>query len=194
MSDDDADDRVLQFPGRPGGVAPEVVSALEALLFASGEPVRTEQLADVLELDREQVRLGIAVLQDRFGTGRGIRLIRVAKGWQLRTAPQFGSQVQRLIGSKPKRLTRPQLEVLSIVAWQQPVTRIEVDGLRGVDSGPLIRKLIDRGLLRVSGRRDEPGRPLEYRTTSGFLELFGLPDLGSLPRPDEREPPVADEE
>lgn len=186
MSSDDDDDRVLQFPGRPGGVQPQVVAAIEALLFASGAPVRTSKLAEVLDLDSEEVRLAIAVLQDRYGTDRGIRLVRVDKGWQLRTAPRFAAQIFTLLGTRPKRLSRPQLEVLAVVAWQQPVTRGEIDSMRGVDSGPLVRKLIDKGFLRVSGRRDEPGRPLEYRTTGAFLELFELPDLAALPRPDER--------
>jgi len=189
-----SDERVLQFPGRPGGVTPEVVSALEALLFASGQPIRTERLAEVLELPREEVRLGLAVLQDRFGVGRGVRLTRVSGGWQLRTAPEFSSMVLALRGSRPKRLTRAQLEVLAVVAWRQPVTRGEVDALRGVECGPVLRRLLDRGLVRVAGRRDDPGRPLEYRTTAAFLELFALPDLKSLPRLDERTEAPAGEE
>lgn len=194
MSTEDDEDRVLLFPGRPGGVPPEVVSAVEALLFAAGSPVRTSKLAEVLDLEVDEVRLAIAVLQDRFGTDRGIRLVRVDKGWQLRSAPRYAAQIFELLGTRPKKLSRPQLEVLAVVAWQQPVTRGEVDAMRGVDSGPLLRKLLDRGLLRVSGRRDEPGRPLEYRTTGAFLELFELPDLSALPRPDERdEAPVGEE-
>ncbi len=191
---DETDDRVLQFPGRPGGVEPDLVSALEALLFAAGAPARTQELADVLEVEKDQVRLGLAVLQERFGEERGIRLVKVAKGWQMRTSARFSTQVGRLLGAKPKRLTRPQLEVLAVVAWQQPCTRGDVDSMRGVDSGPIVRKLLDRGLLRVAGRRDVPGRPLEYRTTGAFLELFELPSLSALPRPDERVAPGEDEE
>ncbi len=193
MSREGPDSRVLQFPGRPGGVAPELVAAIEALLFASAAPVSTHRLAAALELDVDQVRLGLSVLQDRFGRGRGIRLVRVAKGWQLRTSPEFAPQVRALLGARPRKLTRPQLEVLAIVAWEQPTTRREIDRIRGVDSGPVVRKLIERGLLRVSGRRDEPGRPLEYRTTGAFLEMFELPDLSALPRLDER-PAAVDEE
>lgn len=181
-----SDERVLQFPGRPGGVEPELVAALEALLFASGLPIRSERLAEVLGVELDQVRLGLAVLQDRFGMDRGVRLARVAGGWQLRTAPQFSGLVQSMLGARPKALSRPQLEVLAVVAWQQGCTRGEIDAMRGVDSGPVLKKLLDRGLIRAAGRREEPGRPLEYRTTAAFLELFELNDLGSLPRPDER--------
>ncbi|NCG19260.1 MAG: SMC-Scp complex subunit ScpB [Rhodobacterales bacterium] len=179
-------EHVLPFPGRPGGVAPEVVSAIEALLFASGEPINSARLAQIIDIPTEQVRIAIALLQDRYSEGRGVVLGRVADGWQLRTAPAFSPLVMALRGAKPKKLPRPQLEVLSSVAWQQPVTRGEVDRVRGVDSGPIIRKLLDRGYLRVSGRRDEPGRPLEYRTTKAFLTVFGLPSLTALPRLDER--------
>ena len=179
-------EHVLPFPGRPGGVSPEVVSAIEALLFASGEPINSARLAQIIDIPTEQIRIAIALLQDRYSEGRGVVLGRVADGWQLRTAPAFSPLVMALRGAKPKKLTRPQLEVLSSVAWQQPVTRGEVDRVRGVDSGPIIRKLLDRGYLRVAGRRDEPGRPLEYRTTKAFLTLFGLPSLTALPRLDER--------
>lgn len=188
------DERVLQFPGRPGGVQSEVVAAVEALLFAAGEPLRVEKLADVLELPRSEVRLALSVLQDQLDEGRGIQLIRVAGGWQLRTHPAHGAMVLKLLGARPRRLGRAQLEVLAVVAWQQPVTRSEIDAVRGVDSGPVVRKMLDRGFLKVAGRRkDEPGRPLEYRTTPAFLELFGIPDLSALPRPDERPDPPAEE-
>ena len=188
------DDRVLQFPGRPGGVSPEVVAALEALLFVSGSPIRVERLAEVIEIPRSEVRLALAVLQDHYGPERGIRLTRVASGWQLRTAPIHATMVLKMKGARPRRLGRAQLEVLSIVAWRQPATRSEIDAVRGVDSGPVVRKMLDRGLLKVAGRRKEPGRPLEYRTTSAFLELFGLPDLNALPRVDERGEAPASEE
>ncbi len=187
-------DQVLQFPGRPGGVSPQVVAAVEALLFASGEPIKTARLAVILELKTEEIRMALTLLQDRYGVGRGVRLTRVAGGWQLRTAREFSPLVMVLRGAKPKKLTRPQLEVLSAVAWQQPVTRGEIDRVRGVDSGPIVRKLLDRGYLRVSGRRNEPGRPLEYRTTKAFLTLFGLPSLSALPRIDERREAPSTEE
>lgn len=179
-------DGVLPFPGRPGGAEPELVSAAEALLFASGEPLSTQRLSFLLSVPSDDVRLVLSVLQDRFGPGRGIRLERVAKGWQLRTARDYASLVLAMLGAKPRKLTRPQLEVLACVAYRQPVTRGEVDTVRGVDSGPLLRKLLDRGLISVAGRSQNPGRALLYKTTREFLKLFDLPDLSSLPTIEER--------
>jgi len=156
---------------------------VEALIFAAGEPVGTRRLADVLALDVEEVRLAIQVLQGRFrGPDRGIHLERVAAGWQFRTAPAYGAQILQMLGHRPTKLSRAALEILAVVAYRQPVTRHEVDQLRGVDSGGVLRKLLDKKLVRVSGRRDEPGRPLEYRTSAAFLEMFALPSLSALPR------------
>ena len=191
--DDELPD-VLQFPNRPGGVAPEVVTAVEALIFASGDPVSTQRLADVLSQDLDEIRLAIQVLQSRFrGPERGIHLERVAAGWQLRSSPVFGGQVLQLLGHQPTKLSRAALEILSVIAYRQPCTRHEIDVLRGVDSGGVLRKLLDKKLVRVSGRRDEPGRPLEYRTSNGFLEMFGMPDLSALPQLRDRVPPERDD-
>ncbi len=176
---------ILDFPSRPGGVDPELVFAVEALLFAAGEPVSTLQLAEALEGEPEEVRLALGVLEARRKDS-GVALDRVAGGWQLRTHPRFGVPIHRLLGTRPKKLTRGALESLSIVAYRQPITRPEIDRLRGVDSGGVIKQLVDRGLVRSAGRSDDPGRPLLYRTTPEFLELFGLPDLASLPTIEER--------
>lgn len=188
MSDDDVDN-VLPFP--EGGVDPAAIAlgpALEALLFAAGEPVKVPDLASALEADNHRVRTGLAALSRELrDQERGIELVQVGGGWQLRTHPRFGAVVRQLRGTRPLKLSKAALEVLSVIAYQQPVTRSDVEDLRGVDCGGVIRSLIDKGLVRVSGRRDEPGRPLEYRTTSGFLELFGLPGLKDLPTLRERE-------
>ncbi len=185
---------VLQFPDRPGGIGPEVVAAVEALVFAAGEPVSTRRLADVLALEPDDIRIALKVLQGRFrGPERGIHLERVAAGWQLRTAPPYATQILQLLGHRPTKLSRAALEILAVVAYRQPVTRHEIDQLRGVDSGGVLRKLLDKKLVRVSGRRDEPGRPLEYRTSATFLEMFALPNLGALPQLRDRVPPEADD-
>ncbi len=183
------DDNVLPFP--EGGVDPAAVAlapVLEALLFAAGEPVKVPELAAALDQDIHRVRTGLAALARQLRDAeRGVELTQVAGGWQLRTHPRFGAVVRQLRGTRPMRLSKAALEVLSVIAYQQPVTRSDVDELRGVDCGGVIRSLIDKGLVRVAGRRDEPGRPLEYRTTAGFLELFGLPKLTDLPTLRERE-------
>ena len=176
---------VLDVPQRPGGVDPELLHAVEALLFAAGQPLASLQLAEALEAEPEEVRLALSVLEQRR-KDTGVVLERVAGGWQLRTHPRFGAAIHRLLGTKPRRLSRGAMEALAIVAFRQPVTRPEIERLRGVDSGGVIKQLLDRGLLRSAGRSDEPGRPLLYRTTAVFLEMFSLPDLAALPTLEER--------
>lgn len=180
---------IVAFPGTDREAAPTLSAAVEAMLFVSPEPLGLNALCDALGgADPAEVRMVIEHLMRRYqAPDRGIELVEVAGAFQLRTKAAFSSVVARIRGGKPQRLSGPALEVLSIIAYRQPVTRHEVDQIRGVDSGGPLRGLIDRGLVRVSGRRDEPGRPLEYATTPAFLELFGLPGLGSLPTLRERE-------
>ena len=182
-----SEDGVLPFPVGTGPHTP-LIPAVEALLFATGEPVRATAIAAALE--QEDVHLVEAALSDlkarTDARGAGIELVQVAKGWQLRTRPAYARQVLALLGGKPTKLSRAALEVLAVVAYQQPATRMDVEQVRGVSSGSIMKTLIEKGLLRVSGRRSVPGKPLEYSTTPGVLELFGLVDLGSLPTLAER--------
>jgi segregation and condensation protein B len=172
--------RVVPFPGAdPEATA--LVPALEALLFAAGEPVSVRALADALDARPDEIAAGLLALRARLAAGdRGLELVE-AGGWQLRTDPRFAGPVLELLGATPQRLSRAALEVLSVVAYRQPVTRVEIEALRGVSCGGVLKALLDRGLVRAAGHRDEPGRPLQYATTGGFLELFGLPDLSALP-------------
>ena len=181
---------LLQFPG----VVPEgqqvVFATLEALLFAAGEPVSVRALGDAAGLeDLGEIRDVLRRLQQQYEhPGRGLRLVEVAGGWQLQTAPGVGESVAKLRGTRPKKLSPAAQEALSVIAYRQPVTKGEVDKLRGVDSGGVLRGLLERQLIRVSGRRrDIPGRPLEYSTSKGFLELFSLKSLADLPTLAERE-------
>ncbi len=174
-----SDGEILLFPT---GVSPELVAGVEALLFASAEPIAVAALAAALHCETGQARLAIEVLRtDLARPGRGLSLEEIGAGWQLRTASRFAGPILALSGARPARLSRPALEVLALVAYRQPVTRGEIDGFRGVDSGAVLRSLLERGLVRTAGRRDEPGKPLEYRTTAAFLELFSLADLSELP-------------
>ncbi len=179
------DESVLAFPVSPGGVPAQLLEAVEALLFAAGEPVGVEPLAEALEASPDDVRQAIRIVEQRRRES-GVMLERIGSGWQLRTAARFGGPIHRLLGTRPARLSRPALEVLAIIAWKQPVTRTEIDKTRGVDSGGVLKTLLDRGLVRTTGRSMDPGRPLLYRTTQAFLELFSLPDLASLPTLEER--------
>lgn len=191
-----SDEQVLPFPGPPR-VPPMLVAAVEAVLFATGLPIKLEQIASSLpEAHPDDIEAALAVLKVRCDSEeRGLEVVETVGGWQLRTDARFADIVQRAVRTKPSRLSRAALEVLSITAWEQPVTKAEIDRVRGVDSGGALRGLMERGLVRVSGRRDEPGRPLEYRTTRAFLQVFGIPDLKSLPTlADAAELPPADDD
>lgn len=161
---------------------------IESLLFASGEPVSLARLAEIAgragcEDPKPKVRRALDFLERRYvAEGAGIRLVQVAGGYQLRTAPEMSEYVRCLCEAKPWRLTRATLETLAIVAYRQPVTRAEIEAIRGVDVDAVLASLIARKLVRVVGRREGPGRPLLYGTTRRFLEVFGLKDLRSLPR------------
>lgn len=159
-----------------------VVPAIEALLFAADGPLTEAKLDEHLGSPGLQaVRSGLSALGQRYAEGSGVRLVQVAKGWQLRTDPRFSRWVSRMRGGRPVKLSKAALETLSIVAYRQPVTKSEIDELRGVDCGGVLRMLVERGLVAVQGRRDEPGRPLLYGSTQEFLVLFGLRDLSDLP-------------
>ncbi|MCL2824209.1 MAG: SMC-Scp complex subunit ScpB [Polyangiaceae bacterium] len=112
---------------------------------------------------------------------RGIRLVQIGGGFTFRTAPEFGPFVRELSAKSPTKLTRAQLEALAIVAYRQPLTKPEIDDIRGVDTGGVLKLLLERGLIRILGKRDEPGRPLVYGTTPEFLSLFSLKSLKDLP-------------
>lgn len=175
-----SDGRVLDFPGRPGGVDGDLVHAVEALLFASGQPLPTARMAALLERESGEIIAAVRVLaQQRLSSG--VVVERIGGGWQLRTAPRFRAVLAALQGATPRKLSKAAMEVLSAVAYEQPCTRTDIEALRGVDSGGVLKSLLDRGLVRVAGRSTVPGRPLLYRTTRVFLELFSLPDLASLP-------------
>jgi segregation and condensation protein B len=156
---------------------------LESLLFVAGEPVSLAQLVIVLEnVPREQIRKTLEEMATEYAsTRRGLILEEIAGGYQLRTPKEHRAYVRRLLSAKPPRLSRPLLETLAIIAYRQPVTRPEIEQLRGVDSGGVLDTLVDRNLIRIAGRKDAPGRPIVYATTGDFLEMFGLKDLESLP-------------
>lgn len=160
-----------------------LVPILESLLFAAGTPVPAPRLLEALGgPSRSDVLAALELLAERLAAeGRGIRLVRVAGGYQLRTATEHGPYVRRLLGQRPIRLSRPMLETLAIVAYKQPCTRAEIEAVRGVDVDAVMTTLIERKLVRIAGRKEAPGRPLLYVTTREFLEVFGLPDLDALP-------------
>lgn len=156
---------------------------LESILFISESPVKLDTLAEILpEWDDEALLSGIRLLkQDYEEEGRGMELVEVAGGYQFRTKPQWAQWINRLRKAKPVKLSQSALETLAIIAYRQPVIRPTIEEIRGVDSGWVIRTLVEKGLVRMMGRKDIPGRPLIYGTTKTFLELFNLNTLSDLP-------------
>jgi len=164
-------------------VPPEqLIAAIEACLFAVGGVVGIDQLAAALRVDAEVIEGGLAALRERLARGgSGVRLIPVGEGWQLRTEPRLAPWVAAIRGGRPSRLSRAALETLAVVAFRQPVAKGVVDDVRGVECGPVLRMLSERGLVRTMGRSEEPGKPLLWGTTPAFLELYGLRSLADLP-------------
>jgi len=157
-------------------------AVIEALFFAAEKPLDLAALRETTQFEDPLIAETVAALQQRYAPGSGgVVLVDLGGRWQLRTDPQVGAYVRRLLQVKPMRLTRAALETLAIVAYRQPVTRPEMEDLRGVDCGAVTRALLERKLIRILGKKDEPGRPLLYGTTREFLELFNLRDLTQLP-------------
>lgn len=160
----------------------ELKSIIEALIFASEKPLSTDRIKDIIEdADRKDIVRCISILQEEYQDGRGFYLSEVAEGYQFRTRPRFAPYLQRLYKIKAPKFSQPALETLAIIAYRQPITRAEVEQLRGVDAGGVVKSLLDKKLIKIVGKKDVPGRPLIYGTTKEFLEAFGLKDLKSLP-------------
>jgi segregation and condensation protein B len=170
----------------------EIKAIAESLLFASGTPLSLRRMAEVIGVIQAEVKLALARLREEYAApGRGIVLAEVAGGYQFRTVPEHADYVKTLVREKPSRLSRAALETLAIIAYRQPVTKVEIEAVRGVDVDGVLNSLLTKKLVRVMGRKDVPGRPWVYGTTPQFLELFGLADLASLPPlPEIHEPTV----
>ena len=161
----------------------EIESAMEAILFAAGEPVGVERLCMALEIDRATADAVAQKLMDDYSyERRGLRLVRLDASYQLCSAPEHAELIRKTFESrKPARLSPPALEVLAVIAYYQPTTRAYVDQVRGVDSAYTVGLLLDRELIEECGRLAVPGRPILYRTTPTFLRSFGLSSLDELP-------------
>lgn len=155
-------------------------NVLESLIFVSDRPVSAKRLARTAHAVIAEVQPLLDELVSDYQQ-RGVRLYFIAGGYQFRSAADSSEFVKSFVAPKPLRMTRAQLETLAIVAYRQPITRPEVDDVRGVDSGSSLRMLAERSLVKILGRKDEPGRPLVYGTTGRFLEFFGLSALQDLP-------------
>jgi len=156
---------------------------VESLLFVSDSPLSLDRLYTLLEeFDREAIREAVtAITADCVLARRGIELIQVAGGYQFRSRSEFADYIRRLKKLKPVRFSPSSLETLAIIAYRQPVTRGEIEYFRGVDSGGVLKNLLDKKLIKIIGKKDIPGKPLIYGTTKEFMETFSLKDLASLP-------------
>src|SRR6266850_8187009 len=164
---------------------PEPIDVVEALLFASEAPVEAERIQEVLDLPSAgQARELVQMLVERLdGQGRALQIIEVGGGYRLVTRPDVAPWLVKLARSRTRsRLSRSALETLAIIGYRQPVSRPDIDAVRGVNSDAVLDNLLDRRMIRIAGRKDSPGRPFLYETTRDFLVAFGLRDLTDLPK------------
>ena len=184
---------------------------IEALLFSAQKPVSAKEIVDVIKRSREaddfspnqfanvkeaEVAAVLELLKAEYiEQQRAFQLVEKAQGWQLASDPAYAQWVRQLFpGPKPARLTAPALETLAIIAYRQPITRVDVEAVRGVNIDGVLQTLLERGLVKIAGRAEIPGRPLLYETTQFFLDHFGLRSLDELPNVEElrtRHLPVA---
>ena len=167
----------------------DIKNIIESLLFVAEEPLTVDRLKKILVLAESKQILDAL---DKIATDYDVRkggfyLHQVAGGYQIRTRPEYTQWIKRLIQPKPVRLSKAALETLAVIAYKQPVIRSEIEHIRGVDCGGVLKVLLERKFIRVLGRKEIPGRPLIYATTRHFLEVFDLKNLNDLPTPKEIE-------
>ena len=167
----------------------DIKNIIESLLFVAEEPLTVDRLKRILmQADTNEIRSALNnIAADYDARKGGFYLHEVAGGYQIRTRPEYSTWIKRLIQPRPLRLSKAALETLAIIAYKQPVIRSDIEHIRGVDCGGVLRVLLERKFIRVLGRKEIPGRPLIYATTRRFLEVFDLKTLSDLPTPKEIE-------
>lgn len=161
----------------------ELSAIIESLIFTAESALSTDRICDLLEeFGRDEIKAALAeIVSNHQVRGGGFELVEVGGGWQFRTRPAFHGYITRHIKTRAAKFSQSALETLAIIAYRQPITRAEVEHLRGVDCGGVLKSLLEKHLVRILGKKDIPGRPLIYGTSKEFLEIFGLKDLKSLP-------------
>lgn len=161
----------------------KITCAIEGILFAAGEPVKAAKLASVLEVDTDEITEAIKLLKYQYESEmRGIRIIEIDDGYQICSSPEYYVYIQEILGEQRRQaLSNAAMEALAIIAYKQPVTRGQVEYVRGVNSDGAVNRLVERGLIEECGRLDAPGRPILYKTTQNFLRCFGLKTPKDLP-------------
>jgi segregation and condensation protein B len=172
----------VESPARPSLSVSERVALLEALLLASGEPLSLARIQELMGGTKAEVLELADLLQAALASeARGIEVVVVAEKLQLRTKAAFADYVRQLMAVRPRKLSQAALETLSVIAYQQPVVKSEIDKIRGVDVAPTVKTLLERGLVKILGYQASVGQPALYGTTEVFLQVFGLPSLSALP-------------
>ena len=164
---------------------PEPIDVVEALLFASDVPVEADRIREVLDLSSaDEARALVGGLRERYAArDSALEIVEAGGGYRMLTRPEVAPWLVRLARSRTRaRLSRPALETLAIVAYRQPVSRPDIDAIRGVNSEGVLDNLMEKRMVRIAGRKEAPGRPFLYETTREFLVAFGLRDLGDLPQ------------
>lgn len=158
-------------------------SVIESLIFASDAPISVDKIHEIINgPDRKTLRSLIAELIEEYQTmDRGFFLKEVAGGYQFRTKPEYSEWIRQLKKGMQPKLSQAAMETLAIIAYKQPITRSEIEYIRGVDVGGVVRSLLGKKLIRILGKKEVPGRPLIYGTSKRFLEMFALKDLSNLP-------------
>ena len=160
----------------------ELLRIVEALLFVSDDPLTTQRIADILGCEKRDATRLVRALADKYDSnGRAVSVREVAGGYQLRTKEDLAPWIRKFLATRPVRLSRAALEVLAVVAYRQPVTRQEIESIRGVDCSAVLQNLLERKLVKMMGRKDVPGRPIIYGTSRQFMEHFNLASLAELP-------------
>ena len=167
-------------------VKDKIPYAIEGILFAAGEPVKSAKLAAVLETDTETVEEAVKLLKYNYDAeGRGMTIIDIDEGYQLCSRPDYYNYIQLILGEQRRQaLSNAAMEALAIIAYKQPITKGQIEYIRGVNSDAAVNRLVERGLIEESGRLDAPGRPILYVTTQNFLRCFGLSTPRDLPEID----------
>ncbi len=161
----------------------KMTCAIEGILFAAGEPVKAAKLASVLETDIEEIKEAAELLKYQYDSElRGVQIIEIDDGYQICSRPEYYVYIQEILGEQRRQaLSNAAMEALAIIAYKQPITRGQVEYVRGVNSDGAVNRLCERGLIEECGRLDAPGRPILYRTTQNFLRCFGLKTPKDLP-------------
>lgn len=168
----------------------KIQGIVEALVFAADEPLPIKQIQDLIEEAKpSEIRKAVDALNHEYKqTGRAFQIVEAAGGYQMVTRDSYSQYLRKLFQKKIKsRLSQAALETLSVIAFKQPVSRVEVDAIRGVNSDGVVHNLLERKLITISGRAEGAGRPLLYKTTKEFLRYFGINDVSDLPKPRELE-------